>query len=39
LKPKTIANNRMEIKMENGSKITCVCAGNKDIARGVIHCI
>lgn len=34
LKPKTIANNRMEIKMVNGSKITCVCAGNKDVARG-----
>lgn len=34
LKPKTIANNRMEIKMTNGSKITCVCAGNKDVGRG-----
>lgn len=34
LKPKTAANNRMEIKMINGSKITCVCAGNKDVGRG-----
>lgn len=34
LKPKTLANNRQEIKMENGSKITCVCAGNKDVGRG-----
>lgn len=34
LKPKTIANNRQEIKMQNGSKITCVCAGNKDVGRG-----
>ena len=34
LRPKTIANNRQEIKMTNGSKITCVCAGNKDVARG-----
>ena len=33
LRPKTIANNRQEIKMVNGSKITCVCAGNKDVAR------
>ncbi|MCD2346235.1 terminase large subunit [Clostridium guangxiense] len=34
LKPKTVANNRQEIKMTNGSKITCTCAGNKDVARG-----
>ena len=34
LKPKTIANNRQEIKMENGSKITCVCAGTKSVGRG-----
>lgn len=34
LKPKEIANNRQEIKLENGSKITCVCAGNKDVGRG-----
>lgn len=34
LKPKTIANNRQEIKMQNGSKITCTCAGNKDVGRG-----
>ena len=34
LRPETIANNRQEIKMKNGSKITCVCAGNKDVARG-----
>ncbi|PJI07656.1 MULTISPECIES: terminase large subunit domain-containing protein [Clostridium] len=34
LKPKTIANNRQEIKMCNGSKITCSCAGNKDVGRG-----
>ncbi|OFI05265.1 terminase-like family protein [Clostridium acetireducens DSM 10703] len=34
LKPDTIANNRQEIKMVNGSKITCVCAGNKELSRG-----
>lgn len=34
LKPKEIANNRQEIKMANGSKITCCCAGNKDVGRG-----
>lgn len=34
LKPQTIANNRQEIKMVNGSKITCVCAGNKELSRG-----
>lgn len=34
LRPDTIANNRQEIKMVNGSKITCVCAGNKELSRG-----
>ncbi len=34
LKPEEVANNRQEIKLMNGSKITCVCAGNKDLARG-----
>ncbi|NMM65542.1 terminase [Clostridium sp. P21] len=34
LKPETVANNRQEIKMVNGSKITCVCAGNKELSRG-----
>lgn len=34
LKPEQIANNRQEIKLKNGSKITCVCAGNKDVGRG-----
>lgn len=34
LKPKTVANNRQEIKMVNGSKVTCCCAGNKEIGRG-----
>lgn len=34
LKPKQIANNRQEIKLVNGSKITCTCAGNKDVGRG-----
>lgn len=34
LKPKEIANNRQEIKLVNGSKITCSCAGNKEIGRG-----
>ncbi|HCL4448326.1 TPA: terminase [Clostridium botulinum] len=34
LKPETEANNRQEIKMCNGSKITCVTAGNKELSRG-----
>jgi hypothetical protein len=34
LRPKTIANNRQEIKMCNGSKITCCTAGNNDVGRG-----
>lgn len=34
LKPEEIANNRQEIKLKNGSKITCCCAGNKEIGRG-----
>lgn len=34
LKPDELANNRQEIKLVNGSKITCVCAGNKDVGRG-----
>ncbi|EJO5346486.1 terminase [Clostridium botulinum] len=34
LKPQTEANNRQEIKMVNGSKITCVTAGNKELSRG-----
>lgn len=42
LKPEEIANNRQEIKMRNGSKITCTVAGNKDVGRGdtlhLVHC-
>lgn len=34
LRPDTIANNRQELKFTNGSKITCVTAGNKDLGRG-----
>ncbi|MBW9169754.1 terminase [Clostridium estertheticum] len=34
IKPKTIANNRAEIKMVNGSTITCSVAGNNDLCRG-----
>ncbi len=34
IKPDQLANNRQEIKMKNGSKITCCCAGNKDVGRG-----
>lgn len=34
IKPEQMANNRQEIKLKNGSKITCVCAGNKDVGRG-----
>ncbi|UZW14345.1 terminase [Clostridium pasteurianum] len=34
LKPDEIANNRQEIKLKNGSKVTCSCAGNKEIGRG-----
>lgn len=34
LKPQEMANNRQEIKLKNGSKITCVCAGNKEVGRG-----
>jgi len=34
LKPKLDANNRQELKFENGSKITCTTAGNKEIGRG-----
>lgn len=39
LKPDTIANNRQQIKMTNGSKITCVTEGNKDIGRGATNTI
>ncbi|MHB8065277.1 MAG: terminase, partial [Ruminiclostridium sp.] len=42
LKPEEIANNRQEIKMSNGSKVTVVCAGTKAIGRGdtlhLVHC-
>lgn len=34
LKPKEICNNRQELKFTNGSRITCVTAGNKDLGRG-----
>ena len=34
IKPKDIANNRKELKFENGSKITVATMGNKDVARG-----
>ena len=34
LKPIEMANNRQELKFENGSRITCVTAGNKDLGRG-----
>ena len=34
IKPKLATNNRQELKFENGSKITCLTAGNKDIGRG-----
>lgn len=34
IKPDTVTNNRQELKFVNGSKITCVTAGNKDIGRG-----
>jgi hypothetical protein len=34
LRPKTIANNRAEIKMVNGSKIVCSVAGSRDVGRG-----
>lgn len=34
IKPDTITNNRQELKFVNGSKVTCVTAGNKDIGRG-----
>ncbi|MGU9539180.1 phage terminase large subunit family protein [Clostridium tepidum] len=34
LKPKELANNRQELKFKNGSRITCVTAGNKDLGRG-----
>lgn len=34
LKPIEMANNRQELKFKNGSRITCVTAGNKDLGRG-----
>jgi len=34
IKPKDIANNRKELKFENGSKITVCTMGSKEIARG-----
>lgn len=34
LLPKTVANNRAEIKCVNGSKITCSVAGNISLGRG-----
>ncbi|MBU3215859.1 terminase [Clostridium estertheticum] len=34
LSVKLVANNRQELKLINGSKITCVCAGNNDLGRG-----
>ena len=43
LKPKTIQNNRQALTFANGSSITCLTAGNKDLLRGntitgVCHC-
>lgn len=42
IKPELVTNNRQELKFVNGSKITCLTAGNKEIGRGdtlngVIH--
>ncbi len=34
IKPDMTTNNRQELKFVNGSKITCLTAGNKDIGRG-----
>lgn len=34
IKPKLLTNNRQELSFENGSKITCMTAGNKDLLRG-----
>lgn len=43
LKPDLVTNNRQELKFVNGSKITCVTAGTKEIGRGdtfngIVHC-
>ncbi|WP_455719010.1 terminase large subunit domain-containing protein [Anaerosporobacter sp.] len=34
IKPELLTNNRQELKFTNGSKITCLTAGNKEIGRG-----
>ena len=34
IKPKLIVNNRQALCFDNGSKITCLTAGNKEIGRG-----
>lgn len=34
IKPDLVTNNRQELKFVNGSKITCVTAGTKEIGRG-----
>lgn len=34
IKPDLLTNNRQELKFTNGSKITCLTAGNKEIGRG-----
>jgi hypothetical protein len=34
IKPELMTNNRQELKFVNGSKITCLTAGNKEIGRG-----
>ncbi len=34
IKPDLLTNNRQELKFNNGSKITCLTAGNKEIGRG-----
>lgn len=34
IKPKLLTNNRQELSFENGSKISCMTAGNKDLLRG-----
>lgn len=43
IRPKLIQNNRQALTFENGSSITCLTAGNKDLLRGntingICHC-
>lgn len=37
LRLKTIKNNRQELEFVNGSRISCVVAGNKDLGRGATY--